>query len=286
MQILEKPIQIKEKHLPQCITKLQQFALITKEWIEKKYDYIIVISGGTGEGKSTLGIQLAKSVQRLYFRRFYFDNIVYNLRDLIEKISTSPPGTVIIIDEAVDLLFRRDAITSESKTLVKLLDKCRYKRLILIFILPNIWSLDKHVRDSRVRMWMWVPKRGQAVLVQRSEDPYITDPWYKKFNESKILKKKIINFRKLKGYLTTLHFPKLSPKEEIKYEAIQEGKETDKSLKFKEDERVKTLKQKDKENKETRIQNLIEREVKDEVIAETFGLTKGTITKRRKELGM
>jgi len=148
-------------------------------------DCVICITGFTGEGKSVLAVDIA----RQYDKRFTFErNCIYSRKELKEKIETYPPSA-FIIDEAINVLYKRDWNTSAQKDLVRLLNICRSKGHFLIFVQPVISDMDKDIRNERIRLWIYVVKRGVGVVFRpiRSLGGG-KDPWNLEENDKSIKK--------------------------------------------------------------------------------------------------
>lgn len=149
-------------------------------------DAPIIISGYPGEGKSVLAIKIAKQ----YDKRFSYErNLVYSRRELKRKIEDYKPSA-FIIDESIDILYKRSWNKSSQKEVVRMLNKCRSKGHLLIFVQPQFSDMDKDIRKGRIRLWLYVVKRGvAAVLRPMRQLGGAKDPWKLKDN-NKIIKKK------------------------------------------------------------------------------------------------
>jgi adenylate kinase family enzyme len=117
-------------------------AVITKGW-----DYVCVVSGLPGVGKSTFAQALAK----------YFDNefqswqICFTGREFREKTINGKKGQAFILDESF-----ADMNTSLSKdpdfiSTMNHLQLIRQKNLFLILVLPDFFSLSKNLAIFRTR---------------------------------------------------------------------------------------------------------------------------------------
>lgn len=129
---------------------------VKKLIIEKDLDWINIIVGGEGIGKSTLAI----IVCMLFDSKFSVDNIVFSTEELVEQIKKSYPGMAILIDEGALMFFTRDAMSKETKRGVRIMTGIRGYNLFLIVNIPNFWILDKYMREHRVKSVMRVVKRG------------------------------------------------------------------------------------------------------------------------------
>jgi len=185
-------------------------------------DFPIIVDGQTGAGKSTLGIKLCKKICP------WFDmdkHIIYSRDELSEAIMTAQRGTALLIDEAINVLFRRDFASKKQKFLLRLLDMCRDRNLCLVLCVPNFWSMDKHILEGRVKMRIYVARTGLAFMWKPSQNPFTPDKWYRKYNE-----KVCWNWdtypaaKRTKGFIGFLKFGDIGHLERERYQAIKTRK--------------------------------------------------------------
>lgn len=229
-----------KKMLLRNVITPKHIAQYAKALSNNKKDVPIMISGYPGEGKSVL----AKRICELYDRRYSDDrNCIYSRKELMEKIETYPPSG-FNIDEAINVLYSRDWNVGTQKELVKVLNICRSKKHLIIFIQPEFTDLDTKIRNSRIRLWIFVIKRGIAAVFKPERTlSGGNDPW--NLVENNALVKQYINvfngdvvrgtvegcFRS-KNFLAFLRWDDI-PKEE--YEAYEEVKDKKKYEDYKED---------------------------------------------------
>lgn len=148
-------------------------------------DLPILITGYPGEGKSVL----AKFIGESYDKRFNYDrNYIYSRKELIEKIEAYPPSA-FVVDEAINVLYKREWNKSSQKELVKVMNICRSKKHMIIFVQPNFTDMDKDIRNERLRLWVFVIKRGIAAVMKPARSFGGTaDPWNLDTNDA-IIKK-------------------------------------------------------------------------------------------------
>ena len=233
-------------------------------------DFIIAITGPTGEGKSTLAIQIAKNIDK----RFDFQrNVAFSRKDFMDSIKANTPSSlpeysVIVADEAINLLFSRQSMAGQQIELIKLLDMCRDRHLCLILCMPNFWSLDKHVRDNRVKAWVYIEHRAKASVFKPDLSPVSNDPWHR---DDMIKKLKFwragMDFSKLKTHIWDMQFNDLSPTEKKLYLSAKAEKraELEKEIHVK-DTRF------DKEKQFHRLLTLKQGKVPMDLIAKSEGL--------------
>lgn len=163
-----------KKILLRKVIQVKHISTYAKKLSRVNKDAPIVISGYPGEGKSVLAREIAK-----IFDKRYSDerNCIYSRKELITKVETYPPSA-FILDEAINLLYKRDWGTGAQKELIKVLNICRSKRHLLIFVQPEFVDMDKDIRNGRIRLWIYAIKRGVASVfkpertIGGGEDPW------------------------------------------------------------------------------------------------------------------
>ena len=138
--------------------KLKEKLDAIKMILKKNWDCFFMIDGLEGSGKSTLGLTCAWYLSDTQFTK---DNICKNAKEAIEKLSSFPEESVLIIDEG-DLAFSsREGFNSEQKLLINLTKIIRFRRLILIIIAPTFFDLNKgiSVRRSKFLLHVYTDKQ-------------------------------------------------------------------------------------------------------------------------------
>lgn len=197
------------------------FEKMLKRHIKSDRDYIICASSFEGEGKSTLvikniGFEIGRCDTTEKKLNFLKNNVVYDPTggELIRVIKKIKPRSILIVDEAQRLLYKRNYQTSERKELNILFSTIRQKNLIVIFCIPDFYDLDIYFRNWRIKSWLYVPVRGINIVFKKSNSPFSKDKWEQKKNQKmitliedsankgKLLSKTdmILALRKLKSY--------------------------------------------------------------------------------------
>ncbi len=170
---------------------------LMNDWIEKcrmEKDAHIAISADEGDGKSTL----LGSIVKRYPDSNMKDNIVYtnNVKEFYDKYNNITEGTILGIDEALDLINRLDWHRAEVKDLVKhIRGKVRKeKRAAFVYNVQLFRDLHSYWRNHRIRYWIELTPRewfsdtntNRAYVLERSRVPFITgkrDAWLLDENE-------------------------------------------------------------------------------------------------------
>lgn len=182
-------------------------------------DYLIVVDGVTGGGKSTWAIKF--SIKNCPWFNIKED-VIFSRTELIDKITNAKPGSYVVIDEAINILFKRDFAHKKQKFLLRLLDMCRDRNLCLIMCVPTFWSIDKHVLEGRVKLRVHIAKTGLAFLWKPSRSPFEEDLWYRKYNKKVCYNwDSYFNAKRTKGFLGYIRFGDLAPKYKEAYLKIK-----------------------------------------------------------------
>lgn len=157
---------------------------IRKEIVERDKDFVMVVSGQEGIGKSCCALNICKQ----FDPDFSVKDIVFTTKEFIQRVKESRPGKAILIDEGGIQFFSRDSMTTRVKNSVKLLTGCRKYNLLIVVCVPSFFILDKYIRDHRVGCLVNVYERGRFVVFGKEQVEQITkdnqgkqyypDPYY------------------------------------------------------------------------------------------------------------
>lgn len=159
---------------------------------EFKQDWPIVISGGEGSGKSTLGLLISFILNPKKFN--IKKQMAWTLVDFI-KLSQKyrhDPYKVVFFDEAVRLCFSREFMQKANIILVKLFISNRSFQHFYLINIPNFFYLEKYLREWRIKTltltyidWIrpnvryfsfYSKKRYRAILMNPKARTAIIDP--------------------------------------------------------------------------------------------------------------
>lgn len=187
-----------------------------------KRDCTLVIDGFVGEGKTTFAIQCLKAYYDIQnvtqFRKHAEKYMVYNRAELY-KLATEETEKMIIADEAINVLFRREWMKEDQIVLLKAFDVCRSNRNIFVFNIPNFWSLDSHTVQTRIRYWAHVDKQKWVMLFRPIRHPFVSDVWCKKVNEK--IHEYRMGIKRSPNFIDTFTFGPLTDRE---YDILDEIK--------------------------------------------------------------
>lgn len=112
---------------------------------DKDEDRLLLIDGGEGAGKSTLGLQIGKYIDP----SLDLTRVCFNATEFREAILKANKGQVVIYDEAFTGLSSRSSLSSVNRVLVSLMMQMRQQNLCVIIILPTFFLLDKYAAIFR-----------------------------------------------------------------------------------------------------------------------------------------
>jgi len=197
------------------------------------YQNIIVVTGRTGVGKSTLALKLGLKGDNSFVLE---KNVLYNptFREVMRTVIKLPYYSYIILDEAIKVAYNKEWWSETSRLMDKFFNLCRKERKTIIFCIPNFNDLTRAFREM-CNLWIHVLERGKAILL--TKDPLFMgrtswdlDKMYKKF--SKNLKGKryydiatsdlTYLLRRSPHYVGEFKFDKLDSKFEARYEMLRD----------------------------------------------------------------
>ncbi len=110
--------------------------------IEDHWDYVIVIDGREGSGKSSLALH----IKAIYDGKYSLDHVLFDAEELLDVMQNAPKRSCVVMDEAIVSLYKRDSLKEFQTLLVKAFAIVRARELFFILVLPNFWDLDQALR--------------------------------------------------------------------------------------------------------------------------------------------
>ena len=119
-------------------------SLIIRRLRHKNQNWLAVITGQTGTGKSYSAISIAKIIDE----KFTNDQIVYTPEQFMSLLNSGvlKKGSAIVFDEAGVGIPNRDWYTIQNKLVSYVLQTFRHKNLAVIFTTPSLDFIDIHTR--------------------------------------------------------------------------------------------------------------------------------------------
>lgn len=151
--------------------KMRAFTNMVRRGIEQKWDFVMVIDGREGSGKSSLGLHM----KAMYDGFYNLDHVLFNASEMVTEMQVAPRGSCIIVDEAIISLYKREALKDFQTTLVKAFSIVRARNLFFILVLPNFQDLDPNIRTrANYRLYTHAKRgvRGYLKVFQPQRTPW------------------------------------------------------------------------------------------------------------------
>lgn len=136
--------------------QLVRFVRMVRRGIDDKWDFVMVVDGREGAGKSTLALQM----KAIYDGRYNLDNVLFDATSMIKTMRFAPRKSCVVVDEAIISLYKREALKDFQLTLVKAFSIVRARNLFFILVLPNFNDLDPNIRTRANYRFYTFAKRG------------------------------------------------------------------------------------------------------------------------------
>lgn len=111
----------------------------------KNWDYVSIIAGTPGSGKSVLSRTIAKACDP----NFTVANIAFSAEEFIEITNKAEKNAAVVLDESFESLNSRVSMSPDFLRVINHLQIIRQKNLFIILCLPNFFDLSKSVAVFR-----------------------------------------------------------------------------------------------------------------------------------------
>ena len=123
---------------------------------EKDHDYVMIVDGREGSGKSTLSFQIARFVDP----SFNIDKICINTDEFRKAILRAKKGECVCFDEAYRGFGSSSALSEVNKVLKSMMMEMRQKNLLVIIVMPTFYLFEKYLALWRAESLIHITKRG------------------------------------------------------------------------------------------------------------------------------
>lgn len=126
-------------------TLLENVEPVKKVVLNKDFDFVSVIAGLPGMGKSNFSMSLAK----FFDPNFCLENVAFTADQFIEKTNELPKNSSIVLDESFDSMNSKVGMSREFLKVMNHLQLIRQRNLFIILNLPNFFDLHKSIAIYR-----------------------------------------------------------------------------------------------------------------------------------------
>lgn len=112
---------------------------IKKVVLNKDRDWVCVIDGEEGSGKSVLAMQIAKYLDP----NFNLKGMCFNHEQFIKALTTFPKGSAIVSDETYSVASARASLSAINRNINTISAEMRQRNLFVILVIPSFFDLDK-----------------------------------------------------------------------------------------------------------------------------------------------
>jgi len=144
--------------------RMLQILLNVYEHLKQDYDYVLVVVGETGVGKSHFVLNLFDTWYKKILRQEITESMVKQVttdyKTWLKNFKGLKEFDMNVYDEGATTLNAKDHATTISKDIAKLFNVFRAKKFFTVIVLPSFWDLNKYFRERRLRGLVYVDKRG------------------------------------------------------------------------------------------------------------------------------
>lgn len=160
-----------------CNKDYERWAKDARAYVRQNNDMVICIDGREGKGKSKLGLKIARDLDTDFTLE---KNVLFRPtpETIEERIFQIKKYGVLMLDEAMDVLYKRSSGTSENIGINKLFARVRKFNRIVILILPDFNDLDIFFRKRRVQVRINCIDRGIGWIAIAKDYAGTSDPWF------------------------------------------------------------------------------------------------------------
>lgn len=114
---------------------------------KKDHDWVWIVDGPEGSGKSVFSMQLAKTVDPT----FNLSRVCMTPNEFTKAVVRAKHGEAIVFDEGFTGLSSRASLSEVNRLIVSLMMEMRQKNLFIIIVMPTIFLLDRYVALFRAK---------------------------------------------------------------------------------------------------------------------------------------
>jgi len=132
-----------------------------KARIDSNRNFICVIHGPTGSGKSYLAMKIAEAVSKILGVEFGINQVLFDPEEFFLLIKHLKTNSFVVVDEAGAILDARRYMTVINCITSYVLETFRFRRINVIFTVPSLKMVDINVRRL-MHCMVFQTNRGRA----------------------------------------------------------------------------------------------------------------------------
>lgn len=133
--------QFGKPHLPKIDWDIADVLDMATTRNRRNFQYIAIIAGIPGTGKTTLSFNMASYVCPWFSERY----ICFTADEFIKLTTTCPKFSAVILDESFEAFNSKGSMTKDFKKVLNHLQIVRQRNLFLFLNLPNFFDLSKNI---------------------------------------------------------------------------------------------------------------------------------------------
>lgn len=131
--------------------KLKKNIDILIDGVRQKDDFVLVVDGHEGSGKSIFAQELGKYCSERLNTNFTVHNIHFKLNDYIDTSLEAPIMHINVLDESRKILNKKASMTYNVRKFTDYMSECRKRQQVHIFCVPAYHDLDEYIIKWRMK---------------------------------------------------------------------------------------------------------------------------------------
>ncbi|MEM5871364.1 MAG: zonular occludens toxin domain-containing protein [Candidatus Aenigmatarchaeota archaeon] len=162
--------------------------------LKNDYDYVLVVDGYEGSGKSMSAMSIAYFYRRIVLgKKLERQNVVFSPQEIAQTfgrwVSQDTHYDVLVIDEGGAALFSRESMSKLARKFIKLFKIARMMNWFVILVAQNITWVDVYIRKHRITGWISKQTRSESLFVGGAEFKKNEEWQHEHFDVASFLKK-------------------------------------------------------------------------------------------------
>jgi len=156
-------VDFEPEELLDSITK-EELKNVVKNRLEKEYDFVLLINGKVGDGKSMLAAITNAYVSKFTGGNFDTNKIFFTTTEYRMEENKLKPKDCLDFDEGEEIFFSRRAMSADQQKMVLKFAQIRQQNYFITICAPSLFLLEKWLRgvgkESRVDCIWKIERRG------------------------------------------------------------------------------------------------------------------------------